>query len=103
MGPLRASKPGRGWAGARQTTPRPADREDGSRYARPSSWKDRFIASYDVELQDFINAAAQGTAAGPSPWDGYAAAISADACVEAQGKPGTIVSISMPERPALYA
>ena len=68
-----------------------------------TDWKDRFIASYDVELQDFINAAAQGTAAGPSSWDGYAAAISADACVEAQGAPGTIISISMPDSPALYA
>ena len=25
-----------------------------------TDWKDRFIASYDVELQDFIDAAAQG-------------------------------------------
>ena len=42
-------------------------------------WKDRFIASYDVELQDFIAAAAKGTAAGPTSWDGYVAANSADA------------------------
>ena len=68
-----------------------------------TDWKDRFIASYDVELQDFINAAAQGTAAGPSSWDGYAAAISADACVAAQGSPGSIVPVAMPARPALYA
>lgn len=65
-------------------------------------WKQRFIASYDVELQDFISAAARGTAAGPSSWDGYVAAISADACVEAQGKPGSIIPISLPARPALY-
>ena len=30
-----------------------------------TDWKDRFIASYDVELQDFIDAAAKGTASGP--------------------------------------
>ena len=30
-----------------------------------TDWKDRFIDSYDVELKDFIAAAAQGTAAGP--------------------------------------
>ena len=68
-----------------------------------TDWKDRFIASYDVELQDFIAAAANGTASGPSSWDGYVAAISSDACVVAQESPGTIVPISLPARPALYA
>ena len=68
-----------------------------------TDWKDRFIASYDVELQDFIAAAALGTASGPTSWDGYVAAISSDACVAAQEAPGTIVPISLPARPALYA
>lgn len=67
-----------------------------------TDWKDRFIASYDVELQDFLDAAARGTAAGPTSWDGYVAAISSDACVAAQEAPGTIVPISLPARPALY-
>jgi myo-inositol 2-dehydrogenase / D-chiro-inositol 1-dehydrogenase len=67
-----------------------------------TDWKDRFIDSYDVELQDFVAAAARGTASGPSAWDGYAAAISSDACVAAQEAPGTIVPISLPARPALY-
>lgn len=66
-----------------------------------TDWKDRFIDSYDVELQDFIEAARQGTASGPSSWDGYVAAITADACVLAQDN-GEIVPISLPERPALY-
>ena len=68
-----------------------------------TDWKDRFIASYDVELQDFLAAAARGTASGPTAWDGYVAAISSDACVAAQRAPGTIVPISLPARPALYA
>ena len=68
-----------------------------------TDWKDRFIASYDVELQDFIDAAAKGTASGPTSWDGYVAAISSDACVAAQEAPGTIVPITLPARPALYA
>ena len=68
-----------------------------------TDWKDRFIDSYDVELQDFIRAAAQGTATGPTSWDGYVAAISSDACVEAQDKPGQIIPITLPARPALYA
>lgn len=67
-----------------------------------TDWKDRFVASYDVELQDFIAAAAMGTASGPTCWDGYVAAISSDACVAAQEAPGTIVPISLPARPALY-
>ncbi|MEL5877295.1 Gfo/Idh/MocA family oxidoreductase [Cereibacter sphaeroides] len=66
-------------------------------------WKDRFIDSYDVELQDFLTAAAQGTAAGPSAWDGYAAAITADICVQAQERPGAILPVTLPARPALYA
>lgn len=68
-----------------------------------TDWKQRFIDSYDVELQDFIGAAAQGTASGPSSWDGYVAAITSDACVAAQESAGHIIPISLPPRPALYA
>ncbi|MCE5974877.1 Gfo/Idh/MocA family oxidoreductase [Sinirhodobacter sp. WL0062] len=67
-----------------------------------TDWKDRFVASYDVELDDFLKAAAQGTASGPSSWDGYVAAITSDACVVAQEKEGEAVAISLPARPALY-
>ncbi len=67
-----------------------------------TDWKDRFIASYDVELQDFINAASNGTASGPTSWDGYVAAITSDACVDAQEKDGQAVAINLPTRPALY-
>lgn len=68
-----------------------------------TDWKDRFVASYDVELQDFLKAAAQGTASGPTSWDGYMAAVTSDACVAAQEAEGTTVAISYPARPALYA
>ncbi|MDY8109182.1 Gfo/Idh/MocA family oxidoreductase [Fulvimarina sp. 2208YS6-2-32] len=67
-----------------------------------TDWKDRFVDSYDVELQDFLMAAAAGTASGPSSWDGYVAAITSDACVEAQESQGAIVPITLPERPTLY-
>lgn len=67
-----------------------------------TDWKDRFIASYDVELQDFIHAAAKGTASGPNAWDGYVAAITSDACVAAQETDGAAVEINLPTRPALY-
>jgi myo-inositol 2-dehydrogenase/D-chiro-inositol 1-dehydrogenase len=65
-------------------------------------WKDRFIAAYDVELQAFIDGVRAGHINGPSAWDGYAAAVTADACVEAQ-KSGAIVPVSLPDRPAFYA
>ncbi|KAB2885498.1 MAG: Gfo/Idh/MocA family oxidoreductase [Albidovulum sp.] len=68
-----------------------------------TDWKDRFVASYDVELQDFLKAAAQGTASGPTSWDGYMAAVTSDACVAAQDKAGEAVAIPHPARPALYA
>lgn len=68
-----------------------------------TDWKDRFVASYDVELQDFLNAAARGTASGPTSWDGYMAAVSSDACVQAQEAEGEAVAITCPDRPALYA
>ena len=67
-----------------------------------TDWKDRFVASYDVELQDFIRAASQGGATGPSSWDGYAAAVTSDACVQAQESAGQSVAIALPVRPALY-
>ncbi|KPW15382.1 Inositol 2-dehydrogenase [Pseudomonas cannabina pv. alisalensis] len=65
-------------------------------------WKDRFIAAYDVELQDFIDGVKAGTINGPSAWDGYAAAVAADACVLAQNN-GAVVPISLATRPAFYA
>lgn len=67
-----------------------------------TDWKDRFIDSYDVELQDFIDAAAKVTVSGPGSWDGYVAAVTSDACVSAQ-ESGAIVPITLPVRPALYA
>ena len=64
-------------------------------------WKDRFIAAYDVELQAFIDGVRAGQVGGPSAWDGLAAAVAADACIEAQGS-GAIVRIGLPERPHFY-
>ncbi|WP_247309723.1 Gfo/Idh/MocA family oxidoreductase [Ralstonia pseudosolanacearum] len=66
-----------------------------------TDWKDRFIAAYDVELQAFIDGVQGGALTGPSAWDGYAAAVAADACVRAQ-KSGAIERIEMAARPAFY-
>lgn len=66
-----------------------------------TDWKERFIAAYDVELQHFINGVQHHQIAGPSAWDGYAAALAADACVLAQSN-GQVVGIKMPPRPEFY-
>lgn len=66
-----------------------------------TDWKQRFIKSYDIELQGFIDAVNQGQPNGPSAWDGYAAAVTADACVKAQ-QTGEIVPVTMKQRPAFY-
>jgi len=64
-------------------------------------WKERFVDAYNVELQDWINSTLNGEMNGPSAWDGYVAAVTSDACVEAK-RTGQIVPISMPERPRFY-
>lgn len=66
-----------------------------------TDWKKRFIDSYDVELQEWIDSTIKGEISGPSAWDGYFASVTADACVEAKHS-GQIVPISMPKRPAFY-
>lgn len=64
-------------------------------------WKERFIESYDVELQDWINSTVKGEVNGPNAWDGYVAAVTSDACLEAK-QSGQIVPITLQERPAFY-
>lgn len=68
----------------------------------PEDWRERFLRAYDLEFQDWLVAAAKGTAAGPSAWDGYAATAVADAALEAL-RTGTRTRVSMRERPAFYA
>lgn len=66
-----------------------------------TDWKQRFIDAYDVELQDFIDGVRKQAVPGRSAWDGYMAAVAADACVEAQ-KTGAIVKMEAAARPAIY-
>jgi myo-inositol 2-dehydrogenase/D-chiro-inositol 1-dehydrogenase len=65
-------------------------------------WKLRFIDSYDVELQDWIEAAGSGKINGPNAWDGYFAAVTADACLQAMHT-GSVAPIVTKPRPAFYA
>lgn len=66
-----------------------------------TDWKERFIAAYDVELQDFIDGVRDGQLRGPSSWSGYAAAVAADACIAAQGS-GAVEPIRLPPQPDFY-
>ncbi|APO67348.1 inositol 2-dehydrogenase 1 [Rhizobium gallicum] len=65
-------------------------------------WKLRFIDSYDVELQEWIESVKAGVVRGPTAWDGYFASVTADACVEAKHS-GGIVPINICDRPSFYA
>jgi myo-inositol 2-dehydrogenase/D-chiro-inositol 1-dehydrogenase len=77
-------------AGGRVATPVPAD------------WRERFLAAYDVEFQEWIDSVAGGgQPVGPSAWDGYAAAVVSDAGVEAL-RTGARVAVSLVDRPKVY-
>lgn len=73
----------------------------GIRQAIPEDWRERFIEAYDQEFREWIVAAGQGTATGPSTWDGYAATLVADAALRAVDS-GTRETIRMIEKPGLY-
>lgn len=65
-------------------------------------WKDRFIDAYDKELQDFMDSIKKtGEPNGPTSWDGYIAAVTADAAVKAQ-KTGVKEPITLAEKPDFY-
>jgi myo-inositol 2-dehydrogenase / D-chiro-inositol 1-dehydrogenase len=68
----------------------------------PADWRERFIAAYDVEFQEWIDSiAGGGEPVGPSAWDGYAAAVVSDAGVAAL-RTGERVEVSLAEQPKLY-
>ena len=48
------------------------------------NWILRFIDSYDVEIQDWVDHALKGETGGSSAWDGYVASITADALVKSR-------------------
>ncbi|MFI5896772.1 Gfo/Idh/MocA family oxidoreductase [Actinoplanes sp. NPDC051513] len=69
----------------------------------PADWRERFLAAYDVELQEWVLAISRGgQPLGPSAWDGYAAAVVSDAGVSAL-RTGERVLVSLVDQPKLYA
>jgi myo-inositol 2-dehydrogenase/D-chiro-inositol 1-dehydrogenase len=69
--------------------------------ALETDWKQRFIDAYDVEIQDWITATKEGKINGPTAWDGYLAAVTADALVKAQ-KTGKVETITTGPCPDFY-
>lgn len=62
----------------------------------------RFRDAYDTEVQDWVDAADSGEINGPTAWDGYLAAIAADALVKAQ-ETGAVEPIKAAvEKPGFY-
>ena len=62
----------------------------------------RFQDAYDKEVQDWVDAAAQGVINGPNAWDGYLAAVTADALVKAQETGGVERIQTAVEKPEFY-
>jgi myo-inositol 2-dehydrogenase/D-chiro-inositol 1-dehydrogenase len=67
----------------------------------PSDWRERFITAYDVEIAEWIAAASEGGATGPSAWDGYAITAVSDSALQAADS-GEAVEVTLVGRPALY-
>jgi myo-inositol 2-dehydrogenase / D-chiro-inositol 1-dehydrogenase len=81
----------------------PTVKQEGSRASRvPADWRERFGRAFDAEFQDWLKAVAAGASGGPSAWDGYAAAVATDACLEAL-RTGRRAAVSVPEQPDFYA
>ncbi|OWO94334.1 inositol 2-dehydrogenase [Rhizobium esperanzae] len=74
---------------------------NGIRQAIPEDWRERFIDAYDQEFREWIVAASNGTASGPSTWDGYAATLVADAALRAVVS-GGFEPVNMIAKPNLY-
>ena len=67
-----------------------------------TDWRARFVDAYDAELRAFAHNSRSGRFIdGASAWDGYAAAVAADACVKSQTTLET-EPVNMPPRPAFY-
>lgn len=90
-----------GTAALAETNPVLLKAEGAFRGAVPADWQTRFRDAYDVELREWLTAAAQGGATGPSVWDGYAATATADAGLRALRSRARAL-VTLIERPALY-
>ncbi len=74
----------------------------GVRQSIPTDWRERFIDAYDQEFREWVVAAGQGTATGPSTWDGYAVTLVADAALRA-AESGEVEKVKLRDKPSLYS
>lgn len=65
------------------------------------SFKTRFAAAYDTQIQRWVNAVSLGSIDGPSAWDGYLVAAACEAGVTAL-ETGERVEVEYVDRPAFY-
>jgi myo-inositol 2-dehydrogenase/D-chiro-inositol 1-dehydrogenase len=67
----------------------------------PADWRTRFAEAYRAEFQAWVQAAAANSAGGATAWDGYAASLTAEACLRA-AETGLPTAVPLPDRPELY-
>jgi len=68
----------------------------------PGDWRERFLQAYDTEIQEWVDGVAAGLEpTGPNAWDGYAAAVSAEAGLDALHS-GAKVEVKLIDKPGLY-
>lgn len=65
------------------------------------NWEDRFTEAYVAEIQSWIDCTLANKTEGPNSWDGYVAAVTADALNQAREE-DCRVTIDLPERPEFY-
>ena len=70
--------------------------------AEHMTFKTRFGAAFDAQIQHWVDAVHRGTIGGASAWDGYLAAAACEAGVAAQ-KTGRRVEVRTVARPSFYA
>ncbi|MEU5091814.1 Gfo/Idh/MocA family oxidoreductase [Streptomyces sp. NPDC021356] len=68
----------------------------------PQDYLVRFADAYDREVQAWVDATRRGRVTGPGAWDGYAAAVVAEAGVRSL-EDGGRVPVALAPRPDLYA
>ena len=93
-----------GESGVVQSSPLPSPmvrRSNAIRQWVEEDWLQRFRVAYIDEVRAWAGSVREGTAIGPSAWDGYAAMLVADASI-ASGKQSKPVEVELPPRPSIY-
>jgi len=70
-------------------------------HAIDSDWSTRFVEAYNVEIQEWIDAAKAGRVDGPTAWDGYIGQVTAKAASTARDEK-RVVAIEADEMPEFY-